>query len=84
MLPEIVATVLGVISPFVIQFLKKKVESKQARYLIALVLSGVTGVVAALVLGEPFVFINIIKLIAVVFGASQVAYNSWKALLVKE
>jgi len=83
MLPEIIAVLLGTFGSIIIQKIKQSVSSKQVRFLIALGLTGVTGIAAAFIFGEPFTFVNIIKFISVAFGASQVAYNTWKSLFVE-
>jgi len=81
-LPETVSVVVGVFMPILIQWIKKKVKAKQIRFLIALVLCGLTGTVAALVAGAECSWANVVEFTTIAFGMSQIVYNAVKSLFV--
>lgn len=80
-LPQTVATLLALFSPVIIQKLKVYVDSKQMRWLIALGLSALVGVVSAFISGVEFSYANIITFVGVVYSYSQIAYNTWKSVI---
>ena len=78
-LPAMIVAVLNFFAPLVIQFLKVKMESRLARFWTALLISGITGVIAAVVAKVDLN--NTIELVTISFAMAQLAYNSfWKVL----
>lgn len=80
-LPESIAGIVGIFMPIAIQFIKSKVDSKQLRWGITLVLCGAVGTIGAVIAGEEVSVTNIAKLTTIAFGMSQIVYNSVKSLL---
>ena len=79
-IPTALATLFALFAPFVIQFFKKKIEDKTWRWFLAIGLSVIIGVISAFWSKAPFTWVNIAAWIGAVFGYSQTAYNTWKAL----
>jgi len=79
-IPTALATLFALFAPFVIQFFKKKVVDKRWRWFLAFALSLVIGIIAAFWAKTPFTWGAIIAWVIAVFGYSQTAYNTWKAL----
>ena len=78
-LPAMVVAVLNFFAPLAIQFLKVKMESRLARFWTALLISGLTGIIAAVVAKVDLN--NTIELVTISFAMAQLAYNSfWKVL----
>lgn len=78
-LPEIVATILGALSPILINFLKSTIESRYIRFVIALVVSGGVGAVSAIILGiTPGV--DLIEFFTGAFTLATIVYRTWKDL----
>ena len=79
-LPETVAAVVGVFMPIVIGWVKNAVESKQLRFVIALVISGVIGTIGAVIAGAELSWVNVAEFTTIAFGMSQAAHNLMKNL----
>ena len=79
-LPEAVAAVVGVFMPIIIGQVKNLVESKQLRFVIALVISGVVGTIGAMIAGADLSWINVAEFTTIAFGMSQAAHNLMKNL----
>lgn len=79
-LPQSVAAIVGIFIPLIVAFVKTKVQSKQMRFLVALVLSGIIGVIGAVISGADLSWINVIQFTAIAFGMSQIVYNMVKNL----
>ena len=79
-LPETVAAVVGLFMPIVIGWVKGAVESKQLRFIIALVISGAIGTLGAVIAGADLSWANVAEFTALAFGMSQAAHNLMKNL----
>ena len=78
-LPAMIVAVLNFFAPIVIQFLKTKLESRLARFWVSLIISGLTGLIAAIVAGVNAN--DTIQLVIISFSMAQLAYNSfWKVI----
>ncbi|MBN1999032.1 hypothetical protein JW935_15845 [candidate division KSB1 bacterium] len=78
-LPTAVLTVLGVFAPVAIQLATKRIPKETPRFLISLLLSGVSGVIAMLIAG--FKISTNPEMIALWFTWTTVVYKTfWKNL----
>ncbi len=78
-LPEILMVLLGVLAPFIWQFITKLVPSGLARFLVAVALSALTGVAALAVTGNMSQIS--VEMLSILFAFSQLAYRLiWKPL----
>ena len=78
-LPNIIVTVVGVFAPFVVQVITRLVLNEWWRFLISMLLSGVTGVVAFLVLKIPVSAESIGAFIALASAAYKLFWKPiWK------
>lgn len=79
-LPEVIAMVVGALSPMLIQLVVKKVTNEMARFWIALVLSALVGVAAVLLSGTPLK--NSPEFLAILFTFSSIAFKTfWKPMV---
>ena len=80
MLPEIISVVLGALAPVIIKWINTNVGTEIIRFMIAVALSAVTGVLAALITGQSLALTPVC--IAIVFTFSQLAWNLfWKPIV---
>lgn len=78
--PEWLNALLGFFMPILVQWIKNKRWSRQAKTIVALTTSILIGIVSVLVTGQ-FSYENILQSIAVVFSVGQLAYNLfWKSI----
>ena len=78
-LPEIVTVLLGALSPILVGWIKKSVQSATWRFFIAQALAALVGVISALVIGIPTE--ELVSFAAYAFAGSQAAYHYWKGLI---
>lgn len=73
-IPVGLASILGIIVPFLLQFVGKKVADPRAKLGLAVGLSAVVGFAAAIWQGMPIS--SSVEFVAWVYGVSQIAYNT--------
>ena len=78
-LPELVSVIVGFLAPLLIQVVKGRVESKRSRFLLALLLSSVVGVVSWFVSNPEEK--DLINFVITTFAFSETAYMLfWRTL----
>lgn len=78
-LPELITVILGVLAPMIVQTVTRNVTNELYRYLIALVLSAVIGVLALVILGVSLSLTP--EIIIKVFAYASVSYKMfWKPI----
>jgi hypothetical protein len=81
-IPEAMKVLLGLIAPLIIQFVTMRVKGKIYRFLIAIVLSGVTGIAAMLWQGVSLEFT--VEFISLWYLVTQLAFHLfWQPLFKK-
>lgn len=78
-LPNAVAAILGALSPIIIAIIKDKVKDAKYHFWIAVLFSGLVGLIANLVVGEPIS--NAPQSVAYAFTFATIAWQKyWKAM----
>lgn len=77
-LPEILVVLLGALSSIVIQFVKARFKTRQARFFISIGLTGLTGLAAYFIVQPPA--LDLPDTLAWIYAASGLAWGSWRSL----
>lgn len=78
-LPNVVAIILGALSPMIIALVKEKIKNQKYHFWIAVLFSAVVGLIANMVVGEPIS--NAPESIAMAFTFATIAWQKhWKRM----
>lgn len=80
-LPEVLAVILGIFAPIVVQWVNRKVQHKIYRFWISVLFSLITGFVAALITGHLY---PSPETVLWVFFAAQAAYHTYWEVIWKK
>ena len=81
-LPEVLVSLLGMFAPIIIQLITKQVQNEMARFWIAVVLAGATGMAAVFLAKIPIA--HSVEFIGLWYTFSSIAFKTfWKPLFNK-
>jgi len=75
--PGIVLTLVGAVAPYIISFFTKMFEESWARYVVAVVLSGIMGFIGVIILKIPITLANLAVVLPAVITLSNTAWKLW-------